>query len=268
MLSLVVLYADRLFASIWRSVEHLLIDASAVYPVCSCTWWAHVMPTHGSTLSPRCRFREGSSRMKRQVSGQGRSFLGVEFETDIRFVQMGGTPVTQPLIVFFHPIHCATSCTVTSTFHDVREKLPLVTLRYACGSLFNPIRLGSSRSHASVQYSLNLATECLSSCMKGVISDHQTHQPVPAPTPNNQTLVLCDVLHVVVPVLCLGRLGERREAERVIGPLYSRFLFSFFFLFSFSFSFFFSFFLLLFLDVQNCENHTNYNSHFCRPLNF
>ena len=69
----------RLFASFRRSVEHLLIDASAVYPVCSWTWWAHVMPTHGSTLSPPSRFREDSSRMSGQCRGQERSFLGVEF---------------------------------------------------------------------------------------------------------------------------------------------------------------------------------------------
>ena len=105
------------------------------------------MPTHGSTLSPRNRFREGSSRM----SGK-RYFLGVEFtkqfapslptvhcnrggirgwflerrRQDIRFVQMGGTPVTLPLIVFFHPIIVLLLVHVTLTFHDVREKLPLV----------------------------------------------------------------------------------------------------------------------------------------------
>ena len=58
--------------------------------------------------------------------------------------------MTHPLIVFFHPIMVLLLVNITLTFYDV---LPLVTLRYACGSLFNPIRLGSARSHASVRYS-------------------------------------------------------------------------------------------------------------------
>ena len=137
------------------------------------------MPTHGSTLSPRSRFREGSSRMSGNVGDREDLFwawnsrnslhprclrcTATEVESEAGFLKVEDKtfasfeweepPVTLPLIVFFHPIIVLLLVHVTLTFHDVREKLPLVPLRYACGSLFNPIRLGSSRSHASVRYS-------------------------------------------------------------------------------------------------------------------
>ena len=210
---------------------------------------------------------------ERQCRGQGRFFLGVEFtkqfapslttvhcnrggirgwflegrRQDIRFVQMRGTPVTLPLIVFFHPIIVLLLVHVTLTFHDVREKLPLVPLRYACGSLF--------KTHPSREFTqpcqrtifLKLGYRMFVFIHEGCNIGPSDTPTVPAPTPNNQTLVLCDVLYVVVPVLCLGRLGERREAERVIGPPCSRFLcFHFFLLFTFYFLLFFSSFFFFF----------------------